>query len=61
MKEKKYVCLDCGKEFEWSRLGSVLGPLARHAVLVDPAPSPLGALLAKCRCPKCGSKRVRKI
>ena len=61
MSEKKYVCLDCGEKFEWSRLEQVLGPLMRPWVLSDPAPSPLWGLLAKCRCPKCRSERVRKI
>ena len=60
MSEKKYVCLDCGEKFEWSRLESMLGPLMHPEVLSDPAPSPGGAF-AKCRCPKCRSARVRKV
>ena len=60
MSKKKYVCLDCGEKFEWSRLERVLGPLMRPWVLSDPAPS-VGGAFAKCRCPECRSERVRKV
>lgn len=60
MSKKKYVCLDCGEKFEWSRLESMLGPLMRPWVLSDPAQS-VGGAFAKCRCPECRSERVKKV